>query len=438
MKRNTTSVRHACGATAKLRVAIAARAALVAAPALLVLIACQPAAVDAPPARQLRRLADVVLAPDSEIRQALVPQRTTIAGLLEAHQLLTDEIVAIVASMGEKFDLRRIRAGQPYRLDRFFDGRIREFEYEVDHDRRVIVRRQDASDTVLFAAELAPIEKTVEEIIVTGAIGPASPSLVKALDAAGERIELSLSLADIFSGEVDFNSDLQPGDSFRLVVERGTRSDGRFAGYGPVLVAELVNDGRRLQAVRFTPPDGKPGYFDSEGRSLKRFFLKSPLKFEPRVTSAFSRSRRHPSLNYTRAHNGVDYAAPPGAPVAAVAGGVVTLAGWTGGGGRTVRVRHASGYASEYLHLSAIAAGIRSGVRVGQGELIGRVGSSGLATGPHLHYGLRRNGAYVNPVREHRNMPPGDPVAAVHLPIFALERDRLMLRLGDGGARAVN
>jgi murein DD-endopeptidase MepM/ murein hydrolase activator NlpD len=438
MNRNTTSFRHACGATPKLRVAIAARAALVAAPALLVLIACQPAAVDAPPARQLRRLADVVLAPDSEIRQALVPQRTTIAGLLEAHQLLADEIVAIVASMGEKFDLRRIRAGQPYRLDRFFDGRIREFEYEVDHDRRVIVRRQDASDTVLFAAELAPIEKTVEEIIVTGAIGPESPSLVRALDAAGERIELSLSLADIFSGEVDFNSDLQPGDSFRLVVERGTRSDGRFAGYGPVLVAELVNDGRRLQAVRFTPPDGKPGYFDSEGRSLKRFFLKSPLKFEPRVTSAFSRSRRHPILNYTRAHNGVDYAAPPGAPVVAVAGGVVTLAGWTGGGGRTVRVRHASGYASEYLHLSAIAAGIRSGVRVGQGELIGRVGSSGLATGPHLHYGLRRNGAYVNPVREHRNMPPGDPVAAVHLAIFALERDRLMLRLGDGGARAVN
>lgn len=143
-------------------------------------------------------------------------------------------------------------------------------------------------------------------------------------------------------------------------------------------------------------------------------------------------------LNYTRAHNGVDYAAPPGAPVAAVAHGVVTFAGWTGGGGRTVRLRHASGYESEYLHLSSIAAGIRSGSRVGQGELIGRVGSSGLATGPHLHYGLRRNGVFVNPVREHRNMPPGDPVALAHLTIFALERDRLMQRLADNGARAVN
>lgn len=420
------------------RVAFSLASWLVVALAPLAFLACEPVTSATPPGRQLQRLADVVLAPDSEIRQALVPQRTTIAGVLEAHQLLTEEVAAIITSMGEKFDLRRIRAGQPYRLDRYFDGRIREFEYEVDHDRRVIVRRLDAADIPLFATELAPIEKTVDQIVVAGAIGPDSPSLVQALDAAGERIELSLALADIFSGELDFNSDLQPGDSFRLVVERGTRSDGRFAGYGPVLVAELVNDGRRLQAVRFTPPDGKPGYYDSEGRSVKRFFLKSPLKFEPRVTSSFSRSRRHPILAYTRAHNGVDYAAPPGAPVASVANGVVTLAGWTGGGGRTVRVRHDSGYESEYLHLSSIAAGVRSGARVGQGELIGRVGSSGLATGPHLHYGLRRNGAYVNPVREHQKMPPGHPVAPMHLAIFALERDRLFLRLADNGVRAVN
>jgi murein DD-endopeptidase MepM/ murein hydrolase activator NlpD len=421
-----------------LRVAAAVGLVILSAPALLALAACQPAAGDPPPARQLRRPADVVLAPDSEIREALVPGRTTMAAVLEAHQLLDEEILAIVASMGEKFDLRRVRAGQPYRLDRYFDGRIREFEYEVDQARRVIVRRRKPSDRVLFASELVPIEKTVEEVIVTGVIGPESPSLVQALDAAGERIELSLALADIFSGEIDFNSDLQPGDSFRLVVERGTRTDGRIAGYGPVFAAELVNDGRRLQAVRFTPPDGKPGYYDGEGRSLKRFFLKSPLKFEPRVTSSFSRARRHPILNYTRAHNGVDFAAPPGAPVIAVASGVVTYAGWTGGGGRTVRVRHASGYESEYLHLSSIAAGVRTGRRVAQGELIGRVGSSGLATGPHLHYGLRRNRLYVNPLREHRNMPPGEPVAAVHLAIFAVERDRLMQRLGDNGARAVN
>jgi murein DD-endopeptidase MepM/ murein hydrolase activator NlpD len=169
---------------------------------------------------------------------------------------------------------------------------------------------------------------------------------------------------------------------------------------------------------------------------LKRFFLKSPLKFEPRITSSFSRARRHPVLDYTRAHNGVDYAAPPGAPVGSVASGVVTFAGWTRGGGRTVRVRHASGYESEYLHLSAVA--VKAGARIGQGHLVGRVGSTGLATGPHLHYGLRRNGAYVNPVREHQNMPPGEPIAEGHRSFFVEHRDRLFGLLEDSGLRAVN
>jgi len=399
-------------------------------------VACKPAAAEPP--RALMRVTDVVLAPDSEIRQAFVPPRTTLAALFETHELLAEEAVAIIASIGDKFDLRRVRAGQPYRLDRFFDGRLREFEYEIDLDRRVVVRRHDAAGAAGFEAELVPIQKTIEQTAVVGEISRETPSLVAALDAAGERIELTLALADIFSGEIDFNNDLQPGDSFRLIVDRATRSDGAFGGYGAVLAAEFVNAGRRLQAVRFTPPDGKAGYYDAEGRSLKRFFLKSPLKFEPRITSAFSRARRHPILNYTRAHNGVDYAAPPGAPVGAVAAGVVTLAGWTGGGGRTVRIRHASGFQSEYLHLSSIARGVRAGTRVGQGDLVGRVGSSGLATGPHLHYGLRRNGAYVNPVREHQKMPPGEPIGAVHRALFTSERDRLFQILKDEGIRAVN
>ncbi len=398
-------------------------------------VACRPAAAEPPVV--LKRLTDVVLARDSHVRRALIPPRTTLGALLQTHQLLADETVAVIASMREKFDLRRVRAGQPYRLDRFLDGRLREFEYEIDRDRRLVVRREEA-DGPGFAAEVVPIPKTSEQVTVTGAISAETPSLIEALAAAGETVELALALADIFSGEVDFTSDLQPGDTFRLVVERTTRSDGAFGGYGPVLAAEYAGSGARLQAVRYTPPDGKPGYFDAAGRSLRRFFLKSPLKFEPRVTSSFSRARRHPILNYTRAHNGVDYRAPAGAPVAAVASGVVTLAGWSGGGGRTVRIRHATGYASEYLHLSSIAAGVRAGARVAQGDLVGRVGSSGLATGPHLHYGLRRNGVYVNPVREHQNMPPGEPVAAMHLASFAIERDRLMRLLQDDGVRAVN
>jgi murein DD-endopeptidase MepM/ murein hydrolase activator NlpD len=394
--------------------------------------ACRPAAAE--PARPAGRSSDIFLLRDSEVIRALVPQRTTLSTLLSAHQLAAAEAMAVVQSLAQAIDVRRMRAGQRYRLDRFLDGRLREFEYEIDDDKRVLVRRMEASPPA-FVAEVLSIPKRIDQVVVQGEITREVPSIVQALTAAGEQIELSLALADVFSGEIDFNSDLQPGDTFRLLVERATRDDGTFGGYGPVLAAEYVNAGRRLQAVRFAAPDGKPAFYDADGRSLKRFFLKSPLKFEPRITSSFSRARRHPVLDYTRAHNGVDYSAPAGAPVVSVASGVVAFAGWTSGGGRTVKVRHASGYESEYLHLSAI--GVKRGARVGQGELIGRVGATGLVTGPHLHYGLRRNGAYVNPVREHQNMPPGDPVAGIHLAVFGAERDRLFRALA-ASSRAAN
>ena len=247
-------------------------------------------------------------------------------------------------------------------------------------------------------------------VMVEGAIDRDTNSLSAALDEAGERIDLALGLADVFSGEIDFNSDLQPGDHFRLLVERHSR-EGKLAGYGPILAAEFVNDGRQLRAIRFTPEGGPAAYYDDQGRSLKRFFLKSPLKFEPRVTSRFSSSRKHPILGYARAHNGVDYHAGTGAPVVSVAPGVVTL--------RRLDQRrrpHRQGAAPERLRDRVPAPvgdrGTRQGARIGQGELVGRVGKTGLATGPHLHYGLKKTGRYVNPILEHRNMPPGEPVPA--------------------------
>jgi murein DD-endopeptidase MepM/ murein hydrolase activator NlpD len=396
---------------------------------------CRPASADLPESSM--RLADIRLMREAHIVRALVPPGTTLAALLQAHELLAHETTAIVTRITELFDPRRFRAGQPYRIERLFDGRLRTFEYEIDGNRRLVVQRRDEVEPQ-FEAALEAIPKLTEQVSIGGEISARTPSLVGALEASGQRIELALALAEIFSGELDFNSDLQPGDSFRLVVERSTRVDGSSPSYGPVLAAELVNARRQLQAVRFVSPDGRAGYYDAQGNSLTRFFLKSPLKFEPRVTSGFSRSRRHPILAYNRAHNGVDYAAPAGAPVAAVASGVVTFAGWAGGGGRTVKLRHAAGYESEYLHLSTIADGIRAGARVAQGALVGRVGSTGLATGPHLHYGLRRNGAYMNPVLAHRNMPPGDPLTGPHLAVFSLERDRLMQALTDTRPRATN
>jgi murein DD-endopeptidase MepM/ murein hydrolase activator NlpD len=382
-----------------------------------------------------RRLADILLPRDSDLISSVVPNGTTVAGMLGKHVLPDSELAALVDAVASSFDVRKLRAGNLYRLDRLFDGRIRSFEYEIDPARALRASRREG-DIALFDAEVVELPKTTTRVVVEGAVDAAAPSISESIERAGERLDLALAMAEIFSGEIDFNSGLQPGDTYRLVVEKSVREDGVFVGYGPVQAAEFVNDGRTLTALRFALADGKAGYFDREGRSLRRFFLKSPLKFEPRITSRFSRSRVHPVLRYARAHNGVDYGAPSGAPVVAVSSGTVTLAGWTGGGGRTVRVKHSSGYESEYMHLSAIAPGLRPGTRVGQGELIGNVGSTGLATGPHLHYGLRRDGRYVNPITEHQNLPPGEPVPAVLKAAFDAERDRLFAAMRQ--PRALN
>ena len=378
--------------------------------------------VDAADSSATVRLAqDVTLAKDSDLLTGFIPARTTIAHLFEHHQVEQGEGAVLVSSIASAMDVRRLRAGQPYRLDRLLDGRVRRFEYEIDGDRRLIVSRASYEGAPRFITAVDRIPKQTDVVAIEGEINRETNSLVAALDQAGERIDLALGLADVFSGDVDFNSDLQPGDRFRVLVERQTR-EGRLSGYGPILAAELLNDGRTLKAIRFTPEGGAAGYYDEQGRSLKRFFLKSPLKFEPRITSRFSSSRKHPILGYARAHNGVDYHADTGAPVGSVAPGVVTMAGWTAGGGRTVKVRHPNGYETEYLHLSSIA--VRAGARISQGDLVGRVGKTGLATGPHLHYGLKKNGRYVNPIVEHRNMPPGEPVPAAYVNVFASDRDR--------------
>lgn len=177
------------------------------------------------------------------------------------------------------------------------------------------------------------------------------------------------------------------------------------------------------------PATGKAAFYDDAGRSLKRFFLRSPLRFEPRITSGFSRRRLHPVFRTYRAHLGIDYGAPTGAPVVAVSSGTVVSAGWSGGGGNMVRLRHAGGYESYYLHLSSFAKGVRAGVHVDQGQLIGRVGATGTATGPHLDYRLRKNGAFVNPLVEHRKLPPGEPIAAAQLLDFRATADATLQKL---------
>ena len=374
---------------------------------------------------------DVFLAPDTTLIRGLVQPRTTLEAMLREHGVAARVVGTVVRAAATVFDLRRLRAAQPFLLERARSGGLRHFEYEIDADSylRVTPVARDADE---FRADVLPIPKTLEQGVAAGTIDSSTPSLFQAMAATGESAELTLALAQVFAGEIDFNSEVQPGDRFAVAFERFVR-DGRPATYGTITAAEFDNEGRRIRAVRFVPPGGEADYFDEQGRSLRRLFLRSPLKFDPRVTSRYSLRRRHPILQTTRAHRGVDYGAPRGAPVVAIGNGTVVSATSDNTNGRMVRLRHAGGYDSYYLHLSAFASGIRRGARVNQGQTIGRVGSTGLATGPHLHYGLRKHGTWVDPLREHRNMPPGDPVPAAAMEAFLAVRDEALRQLGAEG-----
>jgi murein DD-endopeptidase MepM/ murein hydrolase activator NlpD len=388
------------------------------------------AACAGPQSPIVRAGGDIALARELTTIEARIPRHATIESLFRrfnfSHELTTSAIDAVRAV----FNPRELRADQSYELTRTLDGLFREFRYMIDTDRllRVVQVAGAAGGAAAVNAEVVTLPKDVEVTAVAAEIGREHSSLVGALEAAGQNVQLALQLAEIFGGEVDFNSDLQAGDRLEVLVERHTR-DGEFLGYGELRAAVLQNDGRRLTAYRYPGSDGKPGWYDEQGRSLKRQFLQSPLPFEPRVTSQFSYRRLHPVHGTTRAHLGVDYGAPAGTRVQAVASGLVEFAGWSGEAGRLVRLRHAGGYQTLYLHLSSFAPGIRAGARVDQGDLIGRVGSSGTATGPHLDYRIIKNGTYVNPLVELRRMPKGVALAANALPVFEQTRDALTAEL---------
>ena len=366
---------------------------------------------------------------ETETFEATVPRHATLDSLLRAHQLQEQLVTEAVASARAVFDPRQLRADRPYRLVRSLDGLLREFEYQIDADRFLRIVNLDRAKPDALDAQVLKYDKQITLTAIDARIDAAHSSLIASIDGAGEKVQLAMELADVFSGQVDFHTDLQAGDRFRVLVEKSSH-EGQFAGYGAILGAAISVDGRQLQAFRWEDPaTGKAGYYDENGRSLKRFFLKSPLKFEPRVTSGFSKRRFHPVDQVFKAHLGVDYGAPTGSSVVAVAAGVVASAAYSGGNGHMVHVTHQGGFETYYLHLSSYGPGIRAGAHVAQGQLIGRVGMTGSATGPHLDYRLKRNGVFVNPVAVHSRQAPGEPIPAVQLATFKSSRDTLLSRL---------
>ena len=371
---------------------------------------------------------DVFLKVDTRVIEDVVPRRATLAGLLDTHEFDGSFVYQFVEAVRPVFDPRRIRVGNPYKLIVGDDGALRRFEYHIDNDEFLRVDYVTGTETP-FDAERVPYVKERTEVATRGLIDERNSSLSAALDEAGENVNLAILMAEVFSGEIDFNNDLRRGDRFDVLFEK-YYSEDEFSDYGDILAAEFYNDGRTVQAFSFViPGDDKALYYDAAGRSLKRLFLRSPFRFEPRVTSRFSYRRLHPVLGTNRPHLGVDYGAPTGTPVIAVANGRVVSAAASGGSGNMVRLRHTNGYETYYLHLSRFAKGMRPGNRVVQGQTVGYVGSTGLATGPHLDYRIRKNGTFVNPLIEHRNLPPGDPIPEEHVAAFFEARDRALERM---------
>jgi murein DD-endopeptidase MepM/ murein hydrolase activator NlpD len=381
------------------------------------------------------RTADIHLRPDSERVTGSVSPSATFADILAAHAIRPEHERAFTDAVEPVFSSRQLRAHHAYELERSLDGELREFMYRIDVDQflkvtaaRTAPGANDAASTPgPFRVELGSWRKERALVAIRGDIDRDRSSLVSAIAASGEDVTLAIALADVFAGDIDFSHDLQPGDRFEVVFEQVLR-EGARAGYGEIVAATFTASGTTYTAYRYALPGGKAGYYDAEGRSLKRFFLASPLKFEPRVTSGFSYRRLHPVLGIRRPHMGVDFGAPRGAPVVAIADGMVAGAAFTRGGGNTVVLRHPSGYESRYLHLSRYAAGMRAGTRVQQGQVIGYVGATGLVTGAHLHYELKRNGTPVNPIAEQKRHPPGEPIPATLREAFVAARDTLRTR----------
>jgi murein DD-endopeptidase MepM/ murein hydrolase activator NlpD len=269
--------------------------------------------------------------------------------------------------------------------------------------------------------------ETRPDVRIEAVGGEVTRSLFEAVEAMGESPQLVLELVEIFSSDFDFTADTRQGDRFRLLVEKRYAGE-QFVDYGQVLVAQYLSDGRILTGVGFEPAGGRTAYYDLDGRSLKKTFLKSPLEFT-RITSGFTYARPHPILGGVRPHLAVDYAAPVGTPVRAVADGSVTAAGWNGGNGIQVQLRHHAGYETVYNHLARLAPGVRAGARVTQRQVIGYVGSTGLSTGPHLDYRVAKNGRFVNPLSE--KFIPGQPLDGAEHGRFLKEARALVRRLED-------
>jgi murein DD-endopeptidase MepM/ murein hydrolase activator NlpD len=332
----------------------------------------------------------------------------------------------IASEMRKVFDFRRSRPGDAYRLGQDSDGRVLDFRYSQGPEESFYLAWEGTRYVV--RQETAELRPQIAKIA-----GVVDSSFYGAVLALGEQSSLASEFARILAWDIDFSRNVHPGDEFQILYERLYRrnddGDEIYVRPGRVLAGHYNGNVGEYTVVYFEDERGAGAYFRPDGSSVERAFLAAPLEFS-RISSRFTRARRHPILNVTRAHPGIDYAAPRGTPIWAVADGVVEYRARAGASGNLVRIRHAGGYTSHYAHLANFASDITVGDHVEQKQLIGYVGSTGLSTGPHVCFRVKKDGRYVDPMRI--ASPAGAPVDEKKRPIFENIRDQLLADLGPG------
>lgn len=322
-----------------------------------------------------------------ETLEIVIRRNDTLDALFRKMELSITDLAAVRSLPDVRRSLDRLRPGDVILLTHL-DGELKSLTRRISDTALLSVTREEHGFTTT-------IVETPLEVRPVGMAGTIDSSLFGAVNAAGGTDRLAVDLAEVFRYDIDFVNEVQPGDSFAVTYEQRWR-DGEFVRNGDILAAEFVNRGRTYRAVRYVMPDGSVEYFTPDGKNIRKAFLRFPVEFG-RVSSGFNLARRHPVLNTIRAHKGVDFAAPVGTPIKAAGSGRVQFRGTMGGYGNTVVLSHSGGVTTLYAHMSRYARNLKVGDRVRQGDVIGYIGMTGLATGPHLHYEYRVNGVHRNP-----------------------------------------
>lgn len=382
---------------------------------LLIYFFVLPSTPPLPPAAPPASIPPTAQEPPLHTIEGDVKERSTLFQSLSGKNIPLRWIDLIVSKLKPYVNFKKIKGGT-YRFITDVKGELVKFIYE-------------ASPTEIYEIEkdpqgyVAQRKKVLLETHLVKVVGEIRSSLFEAMDAVGEQDPLTIAFAEILAWEIDFYKDAREGDRFKVVVEKIYKGD-QFIQYGTIHAVEYQRGEKIIRGFRY-----KDGYYNEKGISLRKAFLKVPLRFN-RISSKFSRARKHPILGGMRPHFGVDYAAPPGTPIWAVADGTVTSCGWNSGFGNQVVLHHMNGYMTYYGHLSGFGPGVRKGVRVRQKQVIGYVGSTGLSTGPHLDYRVAKDSQFRNPLKE--TFPTGLPIEKGEMETFHQRRDEMSVWLqGD-------